>query len=184
MTIIKRRISGQGYKYLTRFSRLVLFKSAVSTMQKIKPVGCFNLCHWGFVGIHLFPVIWRKSLKSDFQSWRKNFCNDFAPFFVKWLLKYEKIYWFGTVTSVYSFDFINLVCVQSVIQLNSIYHFCIMMKGLSISFSIVIIVQDFETVPFYVLFVCKPTFSVIFCWMERVRVSSHFHPIHFHSHTF
>ena len=45
----------------------------------------------------------------------------------------------------------------------SIYHFCIMIKNLPISFSRVIIVEDFETVTFYVLFVYKPTFSVIFC---------------------
>ena len=35
----------------------------------------------------------------------------------------------------------------------SIYHFCSMIKDFSISFSRVIIVQDFETVTFYVLFV-------------------------------
>ena len=45
----------------------------------------------------------------------------------------------------------------------SIYHFCIIIKDFFISFSRVIIVQDFETVTFYVLFVYKPTFSVIFC---------------------
>ena len=44
-----------------------------------------------------------------------------------------------------------------------IYHFCIMIKDFPISFSRVITVQDFETVTFYVLFVYKPTFSVIFC---------------------
>ena len=44
----------------------------------------------------------------------------------------------------------------------SIYHFCLMIKDFSISFSRVIIVQDFETVIFYVLFGYKPT-SVIFC---------------------
>ena len=33
----------------------------------------------------------------------------------------------------------------------SIYHFCVMIKDFSISFSKVIIVQDFETVIFYVL---------------------------------
>ena len=43
----------------------------------------------------------------------------------------------------------------------SIYHFCIIIKNFFISFSRVII--DFETVTFYVLFVYKPTFSVIFC---------------------
>ena len=44
----------------------------------------------------------------------------------------------------------------------SIYHFCIMIKDFHF-FSRVIVVQDFETVTFYVLFVYKPTFSVIFC---------------------
>ena len=45
----------------------------------------------------------------------------------------------------------------------SIYHFCITVKRFSISFSKVIIIQDFETVTFYVLFGYKPTFSIIFC---------------------
>ena len=45
-----------------------------------------------------------------------------------------------------------------------IYHFCIMIKDFSISFSrVIIIVQDFETVTFYELFVNKPTFYDIFC---------------------
>ena len=44
----------------------------------------------------------------------------------------------------------------------SIYRVCIMIKDFSIFFSTVTIVQDFETVTFYVLFVYKPTFSVIF----------------------
>ena len=44
----------------------------------------------------------------------------------------------------------------------SIYHFCVMIKDFSISFSGVIIVQDFETVIFYVSLGYKPT-SVIFC---------------------
>ena len=80
VTAMKCRISGQRYKHLTRFSRFVLFEPAASTMQKINPVDCFNLCHWRFVYIHLFPVIWRKSSRSDFQSWRHNFSNDFALF--------------------------------------------------------------------------------------------------------
>ena len=45
----------------------------------------------------------------------------------------------------------------------SIYHFCIIIKDFFISFSRVIIVQDFETVTFYVLLAYRPTFSVIFC---------------------
>ena len=54
MTIMKWRISEQGHKHLGRFSTFVLFKPTASTMQKINPVGCFNLCHWKFVYILLF----------------------------------------------------------------------------------------------------------------------------------
>ena len=42
----------------------------------------------------------------------------------------------------------------------SIYPLCIIIKDVFISFSRVIIVQDFETVTFCVSFVYKPTFSV------------------------
>ena len=45
----------------------------------------------------------------------------------------------------------------------SIYYFCIIIKDLSISFSRVIIVRDLKTVSFSVLFVYKPTFSVVLC---------------------
>ena len=58
----------------------------------------------------------------------------------------------------------------------SIYHFCGMTKDFSISFSRVIIVQDFETVICYVLFGYLPT-SVIFCWIERVRISGQFNSV-------
>ena len=57
VTFMGWRISGQGYKHLTRFSRFVLFEPAASTIQKINPVSCFNLCHRRFVYMHLFPVI-------------------------------------------------------------------------------------------------------------------------------
>ena len=40
-----------------------------------------------------------------------------------------------------------------------------------------IVVQDFETVTFYVLFVYKPTFSVIFCGMKRLGISSQFNSL-------
>ena len=96
----------------------------------------------------------------------------------------EKIYWYGTVTFVYVFASANLVVFSQLYSCTaneySIYHFCIMIneimiKDFSICFWRVIIVQDFETV----LFVYKPSFSVVFCWMKRMR-----HPIHFHSQTF
>ena len=43
-----------------------------------------------------------------------------------------------------------------------IYHFCIMIKDLSISFSRVIIIRDLKTVTFDLLLVDKPTFAVVF----------------------
>ena len=45
----------------------------------------------------------------------------------------------------------------------SIYHFSIIIEDFLISFLRVIIVLDFEIITFYVLFVYKLTFSVIFC---------------------
>ena len=48
------------------------------------------------------------------------------------------------------------------------------MKDFFISFSRVVIVQDFETVTFYVLLVYMPTFCVIFCRIKRVRISRKF----------
>ena len=65
---------------------------------------------------------------------------------------------------------LSLCAVSYTAKEYSIYHFRIVIKDFFISR--VIIVQDFETVTFYVLFVYKPTFSVIFCWIKRVRVSS------------
>ena len=68
------------------------------------------------------------------------------------------------------FPFINLVRVQVIRQMNTPFnHFCIIIKDFSISFSRVIIVQDFETVAFYALFVYKPTFSVIFCRIRALQ---------------
>ena len=69
VTIMKWGMSGQD---ISNFQDSYCLKAAASTIQKINPVGCFNYCHWRLVYIHLFPVIWRKSSKSDFQSWKKN----------------------------------------------------------------------------------------------------------------
>ena len=80
----------------------------------------------------------------------------------------EKINWYGTVTFVYVYGTVTFVY---------IYHFCIIIKDIFISFSRVIVVQDFETVTFYVLFVYKSTFSVIFCWMKRLGVSNKFNSL-------
>ena len=74
--------------------------------------------------------------------------------------------------------FFNLVCVQSVIQLMNtrFYHFCVLIKDFHF-FSRVIVVQDFKTVTFYVLFVYKQTLFVIFCLMKKLVVSSQFNSL-------
>ena len=65
--------------------------------------------------------------------------------------------------SMFCFYQLGLYSVSYTANEYSIYHFCIMIKDYSISFSRVIIVQDYETVTFYVLFVYKPAFTVILC---------------------
>ena len=69
---------------------------------------------------------------------------------------------------------LGLCLVSYTVNEYSIYHFCIIIKDFFMSFSRVIIVQDFETVTFYVLFVYKRTFSVISYWIKRARVSRKF----------
>ena len=65
--------------------------------------------------------------------------------------------------SMFCFYRIGLCSVSSYIANEySVDHFCIMIKDLSISFSRVIIIQDFKTVTFNLLLEYKPTFSVVF----------------------
>ena len=73
MTIMKWDISGQGYKQLTRF------KPEASTMQKINPVGCFNLFTEGFLDTFISCYL-KKIIKIGFPELEKNFSNDFALF--------------------------------------------------------------------------------------------------------
>ena len=89
----------------------------------------------------------------------------------------EKIYWYGCPPVCFCFYQLGLCSVSYTANKYSIYHFCIIIKDFFISFSKVILVQDFETVTFYVLFVYNPTFSVIFCWIKRVRVSRKFNSL-------
>ena len=43
VTIVKWGVSGQGYKHCPGFQHSYCLKPAATTMQKINPVGCFNL---------------------------------------------------------------------------------------------------------------------------------------------
>ena len=54
-----------------RFSSFVVYKSAVSTVQKSNYVGCVNFPQWMFVFGHLFPDVSIKLTKLHFQSWKK-----------------------------------------------------------------------------------------------------------------
>ena len=57
---------------VSRFSVFVVYKSAVSTVQKRNYVGCFNFRQWMFVFAHLCSDISIKSTKLHFQNWKKN----------------------------------------------------------------------------------------------------------------
>ena len=56
---------------VSRFSVFVVYKSAVSTVQKSNYVGCFNFRQWKLVFASLFLDISIKLTKLHFQSWKK-----------------------------------------------------------------------------------------------------------------
>ena len=64
------------------FSVFVVYRSAVSTVQKSNYVGCFSFRQWMLVFAHLFLDISIKSTKLHFQSWKK-FSPTISPFFCK-----------------------------------------------------------------------------------------------------
>ena len=67
---------------VSRFSVIVVYKSAVSTVQKSNYVGCFNFRQLMLVFAHLFLDILIKSTKLHFQSWKK-FPVTISLFFCK-----------------------------------------------------------------------------------------------------
>ena len=73
-------IVGKNKSIVSRFSVFVVYESAVSTVQKINYVGCFNFRQGMLVFAHLFLDISIKSTKLHFQSWKKISSNDFALF--------------------------------------------------------------------------------------------------------
>ena len=82
VTVMNWRISGQGYKQFTRFSRFVLFKPAASTMQKINLTLSAVLI---FVSKGLFIYIYFLLFEENHQTrisrvGEKNFSNNFALF--------------------------------------------------------------------------------------------------------
>ena len=56
---------------VSRFSVFVVYRSAVSTVQKSNNVGCFNFRQWRLVFASLFLDISIKLTKLHFQSWKK-----------------------------------------------------------------------------------------------------------------
>ena len=56
---------------VSRFSVSVVYRSAVSTVQKSNYVGCFNFRQWKLVFASLFLDISIKLTKLHFQSWKK-----------------------------------------------------------------------------------------------------------------
>ena len=77
VTIMKWRISGQGYKYLAKFSRFLFFEPAASTMQKINPVRCFVT--EGFF-IYMYFLLFEENHQNRTSRAGEIICNDFALF--------------------------------------------------------------------------------------------------------
>ena len=67
---------------------------------------------------------------------------------------------------MFFFDQVGLCSISYIGNEYSTDHLCITIRDLSITFSTVVIVQDFKTVTFNVLFVYKPTFSFVLCRMK------------------
>ena len=67
---------------VSRFSLFVVYKSAVSTVQKSNYARCFNFRPWMLIFAHLFLDIPMKSTKLHFQSWKK-FPQTISLFFCK-----------------------------------------------------------------------------------------------------
>ena len=81
---MKWRISGLGYKHLTRFSRLVQFKPAASSMQRLTLSAASNFVTEGlFIYIYL-----KKIIKIGFPELQKKILQRFCSFSTKGLLKY------------------------------------------------------------------------------------------------
>ena len=76
VTVMKWRLSGQGYKHLTRFLKSILFKPAASTMQKINPQSLsLKVRLYTFISCYL-----KKIIKIGFLELEKKLFNDFALF--------------------------------------------------------------------------------------------------------
>ena len=67
---------------VSRFSVFVVYKSAVSAVQKSNYVGYFNFRQWMLVFAHLFPDISIKSTKLHFRAGKK-IIQQFRRFFRK-----------------------------------------------------------------------------------------------------
>ena len=77
VTIMKRGISAQGYKHLTRFSRLVCSNLVLCKTLTLSAASIFvtgNLFNT-FISCHL-----KKIIKIEFPELEKKFSKDFALF--------------------------------------------------------------------------------------------------------
>ena len=87
----------------------------------------------------------------------------------------KKIYWYGTVAFVYVLAFIKLVCVQWVtLHLSLLYYH---KRLVHFFFNSDCCPRLWNCNFLCIQFVYKPIFSVIFCWIRRMHVSSHFNSL-------
>ena len=78
VSIMKWCMSGQGYKHLTRFSRFLLFKPAVSTMRTINPIFVTE----GFF-IFIYFLLFEENHQNQISRAGKKISPTISLYFVK-----------------------------------------------------------------------------------------------------
>ena len=87
---MKWRISGQGYKHLTRFLRFVLFKPAASYMQKLTLLAASIFVTEGLF-IYIYFLLFEENHQNRMSRAGEKISATILFFFRKWLLKYKSL---------------------------------------------------------------------------------------------
>ena len=80
VAIMKWRMSGQGYKHLTRFQYSYCSILQLVPCKRLTLSAASIFVTEGLFIYIYFQLFEENPQKSDFLSWRKNFSNDFALF--------------------------------------------------------------------------------------------------------
>ena len=89
VTMMKWRISGQGYKHLTKFSRFVLFKSTASAMQKINLSAASVFVTEGLF-MYIYFLLFEENHQNPISEMEKKILQRFRSFFRKMIAYFLK----------------------------------------------------------------------------------------------